>query len=574
MKIEIRHMIGGRNVSFVLLFWLASTGVFAQNMLSPIWDIQVSDTAKWNAGQTGKVNLLLSWERQHYSWLSGSVVLTQHFKVPKSQDDDYQLSLSMQCQVLGVYINETSVGQAIPNRFWTDKREEKTIINVPKDVIKPGKDNVIQVIASDLSYTGGLSYNTCALVAVETANKAAISIQIPAPDATFTAGKSVELALNGQTSEKGQLRLIIRNSFQDTVYFKKFKVKPGAFMQRLDLSKEQLVPGFYECIVVLDNGCYAGNVAWFGVQPDKIENFSNAIPEDYETYWVETKEELHQIKPDFSLTQVDSLSTAHKLVYVASMQSLGNTTIYGYYVVPRGKSNIAAIMQVPGYGYNISTSDVKRMAEKQDDIAEFALCIRGHGLSKASFNPWDDISFWGYKICDKNDNVYRGAYMDCVRGVEFLISRPEVDNKRIGVMGGSQGGGLTLATAGLCADQIAACAYFDPFPCDLRDHLRIRKMINGELHEFLKDDMNSCSFGNLLDMQDYIDTRGFASKIKCPVFFSTALFDDDCPPYIGFAAYNQISTQKQYKIYPKDSHLSESGEYDAMYQYLKSALQK
>ncbi|HRS00800.1 MAG TPA: acetylxylan esterase, partial [Candidatus Sumerlaeia bacterium] len=30
--------------------------------------------------------------------------------------------------------------------------------------------------------------------------------------------------------------------------------------------------------------------------------------------------------------------------------------------------------------------------------------------------------------------------MDCVRGVDFLASRPEVDVKKIGAEGGSQGG--------------------------------------------------------------------------------------------------------------------------------------
>src|ERR1041385_7277586 len=61
---------------------------------------------------------------------------------------------------------------------------------------------------------------------------------------------------------------------------------------------------------------------------------------------------------------------------------------------------------------------------------------------------------WGYKLCSEKENAYRAIYMDCVRAVEFLLSRPEVDANKICVMGGSQGGGLTLATAGLCGDKI------------------------------------------------------------------------------------------------------------------------
>ena len=39
--------------------------------------------------------------------------------------------------------------------------------------------------------------------------------------------------------------------------------------------------------------------------------------------------------------------------------------------------------------------------------------------------------------------------MDCVRRIDFLASRPEVDAARLGMWSRSQGGGLTLATAAL-----------------------------------------------------------------------------------------------------------------------------
>ena len=48
--------------------------------------------------------------------------------------------------------------------------------------------------------------------------------------------------------------------------------------------------------------------------------------------------------------------------------------------------------------------------------------------------------------------------MDCLRGIDFLTSRAEVDPSRIGVLGFSQGGGLTLATAALDSRVKAAVA--------------------------------------------------------------------------------------------------------------------
>jgi cephalosporin-C deacetylase-like acetyl esterase len=66
-----------------------------------------------------------------------------------------------------------------------------------------------------------------------------------------------------------------------------------------------------------------------------------------------------------------------------------------------------------------------------------------------------------------------------------------------------------------------------------------------------------------------INTKNFASWITCPVFFTTALFDDDCPPHVGFAAYNTITSPKEFKIYPHDSHLGETGPYTALSEWLK-----
>ncbi len=135
-------------------------------------------------------------------------------------------------------------------------------------------------------------------------------------------------------------------------------------------------------------------------------------------------------------------------------------------------------------------------------------------------------------------------------------------------MGGSQGGGLSLATAGLCGKKINACAYFDPFPCDTRDQLKIRTLCNTEIKTFLKYYNDECSFNDALNVQDLVDTKGFADWITCPVFFTTALFDDDCAPHAGFATFNKIKSPKHFKIYTEDSHLGESNPYAAMKKFL------
>jgi cephalosporin-C deacetylase-like acetyl esterase len=115
-------------------------------------------------------------------------------------------------------------------------------------------------------------------------------------------------------------------------------------------------------------------------------------------------------------------------------------------------------MQVQGYSSTIVPSYVNY----GEDLIGFGLNIRGHGNSKDDVDP----GFPGYilyNLQDKEKYIYRGAYMDCVRGVDFLCSRPEVDVTRIAVEGASQGGALTFTTAALNNDRIAVCAPQVPF---------------------------------------------------------------------------------------------------------------
>lgn len=63
---------------------------------------------------------------------------------------------------------------------------------------------------------------------------------------------------------------------------------------------------------------------------------------------------------------------------------------------------------------------------------------------------------------------YKRVYMGCVRAVDFIYSLPEFDGKNLAVNGGSQGGALSIITAGL-DNRIKYLAAFYPALSDLRD---------------------------------------------------------------------------------------------------------
>jgi cephalosporin-C deacetylase-like acetyl esterase len=59
-------------------------------------------------------------------------------------------------------------------------------------------------------------------------------------------------------------------------------------------------------------------------------------------------------------------------------------------------------------------------------------------------------------ILDPQHYFYRRVFTDAVRAIEAARSHPEVDATQIAVTGGSQGGGISLAAAGLVPDVVAA----------------------------------------------------------------------------------------------------------------------
>ena len=74
--------------------------------------------------------------------------------------------------------------------------------------------------------------------------------------------------------------------------------------------------------------------------------------------------------------------------------------------------------------------------------------------------------------------------MDCIRGLDFLHSRPELDTSRVGVWGFSQGGGLTLATAAL-DHRVSAAVAGVPWLCNFPVAAEITVAPYLELHSYL-----------------------------------------------------------------------------------------
>ncbi len=302
-------------------------------------------------------------------------------------------------------------------------------------------------------------------------------------------------------------------------------------------------PGFYR--VKVSCSTKTGTIArsmQVGYAPTKILPPLTGRP-DFRKFWENTRRELDEVPPAFKLIHQAKLSKGKLDVYEVEMRSLGSVRVSGWYEVPKTPGPHPAILRVPGYGQNM------RPIARFNDMALLSFNVRGHGNSKEDIagKPQD---YWIRGLDDKDRYYYRGAYMDCIRAMDFLSSRKEVDPKRIAIIGGSQGGGLSLATAAM-DKRVGLCAPSIPFLTDWKKYFKTTHWPEMDGWIAAKDHR---TWNTTLATLSYFDTMNMASWIHCPVFMGVGLQDSICPPPTNFAVYNRVKGSKQYQVYPQANH--------------------
>ena len=153
----------------------------------------------------------------------------------------------------------------------------------------------------------------------------------------------------------------------------------------------------------------------------------------------------------------------------------------------------------------------------------------------------------------KEAYYYRGAYLDCVRAVDYLCSRDDVDQERIVVWGASQGGGLAFATAALDG-RVDLCISDIPWLCDWENYLALAGKNDDEEIQAWLNAKESRTTESTLRTLSYFDTMNMADKIQCPTLMGVGLQDSICPPATSFATFNRITAERDYRIYEKSGH--------------------
>jgi cephalosporin-C deacetylase len=271
--------------------------------------------------------------------------------------------------------------------------------------------------------------------------------------------------------------------------------------------------------------------------------------DDIARFWDGTRQALATIEASPSMEEIEEQSGREYTTYRVGINSYGGQRIRAWYSVPkhsRPNEKLPAVMTVPGY----SGEKPIPVHLAMTGYAVLTMFPRGQGESKAEW----ELEFGTkltYHVTDRDRFYYRGAFMDCVRGIDFLCSRPEIDSSRIGMWGRSQGGGLTLATSSLDTRLSAAIAE-EPFICNYPVAASVTTSPYVELHDYLAEhaDQRDAALATL----EYFDPLNLADAIRCPILVNIGMQDDICPYPTIAPVFDKITTQKALAIYPDLGH--------------------
>jgi cephalosporin-C deacetylase len=283
-------------------------------------------------------------------------------------------------------------------------------------------------------------------------------------------------------------------------------------------------------------------------------------PADFDAFWADT---LAASRDASSEPIFDPIETGLRTVTTFDVTFAGfqGQPIRGWLLVPAdAETPLPAVVEYIGYGGGRSLPH-QWLQWASAGYAHFVMDTRGQGSAWSSGDtpdPDDTATGGQYPgfvtrgVEDPATYYYRRLIADAVLAVDAAAAHPLVDPDRIAITGGSQGGGLALAVAGL-ATAVKAAAIDVPFLCHWRRAIEITDAYPyRELVHYLS--VKRGSVDTVLRTLDYFDGVNFAVRATAPALFSVGLMDEICPPSTVFAAFNHYAGPHEIRVWPYNGH--------------------
>lgn len=299
----------------------------------------------------------------------------------------------------------------------------------------------------------------------------------------------------------------------------------------------------------------------FDLPLEQLETYSPEVaePADFDAFWGDTLSEARAFDLALEVQPVDAGLTVLDCFDV-TFAGWGGHPVKAWLIRPRGATGpLPAVVEYNGYGGGRGLVH-ERLAWAAAGYAHLFMDTRGQGSGWGAGGDTPDpvgsgpalSGFMTRGVLDPQEYYYRRLFTDGVRAVDAVRAMEGVDPSRVVVTGGSQGGGITLAVAGL-VDGLAGAMPDVPFLCHYRRGAEVAGTDPyGELARYLA--VHREHVDQVFSTLSYFDGVNFAARAQAPALFSVALMDETCPPSTVYAAYNRYAGAKEIAVYPFNNH--------------------
>ena len=299
----------------------------------------------------------------------------------------------------------------------------------------------------------------------------------------------------------------------------------------------------------------------------------NPRPDDFDEFWDRGIAEMQAIDPQVELIQSD-FQTPYAECMDMYFTGVGGARIHAKVLRPASASMPHPALVI-FHGYQGNAGDwIDKLGYAAMGYTVAALDCRGQGGLSEDTGGVVGNTFRGHIIRGldgpPDKMLFRRIFLDTAQLARIVMAMPDVDEGRVGAMGNSQGGGLTLACAAL-EPRIKRAAPLYPFLCDYKRtwEIDLAKDAYAELQEYFRQ------FDPLHEREEdvfvklgYIDVQHLCPRIRGEVLLGVGLMDTICPPSTQFAAYNKIKAKKTLAVYPDFGHELPPGHSDKVFQFM------
>ena len=307
-----------------------------------------------------------------------------------------------------------------------------------------------------------------------------------------------------------------------------------------------------------------------GFSPEQLKPYTQN-PKDFDQFWQQAIEKARHTPISATREAIGKYSDDEVVCQLVKIRVDNRHSVYGYLTMPRKAGKYPVVLTPPGAG-------IKTIKNHDDHYTRAGLIrleMEIHGLNpnmteeqfKEITAAFDYENGYLSNGLDDRDNYYmKHVYVACVRAIDFLTSLPEWDGRNVAVQGGSQGGALSLITAGL-DDRVTACVANHPALSDMAGYLDNRA---GGYPHFNR--INKMLTPEKVQTMAYYDVVNFARRITCPVYLTWGYNDNVCPPTTSYIVWNLITAPKDALITPVNEHWTTGDTGDSQLRWIKNHL--